>query len=72
MRPLNGIGVRQLRVGDRLVTVELYQNEGKSVAARCLIGVGDTPIVDAPSVDEAIAALEDIMEGVLLARRSAA
>jgi hypothetical protein len=62
------ISIRELRFGDRLVTVELFRNEGSSVAARCVLGSGDTPIIDAPSVEEALAAVEDAMEGVLLAR----
>ena len=64
----NLIAVRQVRIGDRLVTVELFQNEGSSVAARCVLGLGDTPIIDAPSAEEALATVEDAMEGLLLAR----
>jgi hypothetical protein len=66
------IGVRQVRSGDRLVTVELFQNEGSSVAARCVLGAADTPIIDAPSADEALAAVEDALDGLLLARREKA
>jgi hypothetical protein len=68
MNRANLIGIRQLRVGERLVTVELFRNEGTSVAARCVLPSGDTPIIDAPSAEEALAAVEDALEGLLLAR----
>ncbi len=69
MTNTNLIAVRQVRVGDRLVRVELFQNEGSSVAARCVLGARDTPIIDAPTADEALAAVEDALEGLLMARR---
>ena len=69
MTNTNLIAVRQLRVGDRLVRVEIFQNEGSSVAARCVLGSKDTPIIDAPTADEALAAVEDALEGLLMARR---
>jgi hypothetical protein len=72
MTRTNLIAVRQVRAGDRLVLVELFQNEGSSVAARCVLGSTDTPIIDAPSAEEALAAVEDAMEGVLMARRARA
>lgn len=62
------IAIRELRIGDRLVVVELSQNEGRSVAARCVLGTTDTPIIDAPSEADAIATLQDVLEGALLAR----
>jgi hypothetical protein len=68
MNRTNLIAVRQLRIGNRLITVELIQNEGRSVAARCVLGLGDTPIIDAPSAEEALATVEDALEGLLLAR----
>jgi hypothetical protein len=68
MNRTNLIAVRQLRIGNRLITVELIQNEGRSVAARCVLGSGDTPIIDAPSAEEALATVEDALEGLLLAR----
>lgn len=61
--------MRHVRAGDRLVPVQLLQNEGGSVAARFLIGSTDTPVIDAPSADEALAAVEEVIEGVLFARR---
>jgi len=72
MKRTNLIAVRQVRVGDRLVLVELFQNEGSSVAARCVLGSTDTPIIDAPSAEEALATVEDAMEGLLMARRARA
>ncbi|HEX9288396.1 MAG TPA: hypothetical protein VF904_02635 [Anaeromyxobacteraceae bacterium] len=72
MKRTNLIAVREVRVGDRLVLVELFQNEGSSVAARCVLGSTDTPIIDAPSAEEALAAVEDAMEGLLMARRARA
>ncbi|OFX24012.1 MAG: hypothetical protein A2V77_08550 [Anaeromyxobacter sp. RBG_16_69_14] len=68
MTNTNLIAVRQLRVGDRLVRVEIFQNEGSSVAARCVLGSKDTPIIDAPTADEALAVVEDALEGLLMAR----
>ena len=62
------IAVRQVRAGDRTIAVELYRNEGGSVAARCRIGEGDAPIIDGPSEEEVIAAVQDALEALLLAR----
>jgi hypothetical protein len=68
-RDPNLIAVRHVRAGGRLVPVELLQNEGGSVAARFLIGSADTPIIDAPSAAEVLATAEEVIEGVLFARR---
>ncbi len=62
------IGVREVRSGDRSVVVELFRNAGGSVAARCLLADGDQPIIDARSAEEALALVEDALEGLLLAR----
>lgn len=62
------IAIRHVRAGGRTIPVELYRNEGGSVAARCRIGAADTPIIDGPSEDEVLAALEESLEGVLYAR----
>jgi bifunctional N-acetylglucosamine-1-phosphate-uridyltransferase/glucosamine-1-phosphate-acetyltransferase GlmU-like protein len=62
------IGVRQIKAGGRTVTVELSRNECGTVAARCLIGSGDMPIIDGPTLDEVMAAVEDALEGLLFAR----
>ncbi|HUL60080.1 MAG TPA: hypothetical protein VLU43_12420 [Anaeromyxobacteraceae bacterium] len=62
------IAVRHLRAGGRTIPVELYRNEGGSVAARCRIAAADTPIIDGPSEEEVLAAVADSLEGLLLAR----
>ncbi|HSN91058.1 MAG TPA: hypothetical protein VLS93_07500 [Anaeromyxobacteraceae bacterium] len=62
------IAVRCLRVGDTTVTVELFRNAGGSVAARCRLGEGDSPIIDARTEEEALAAVRDALEGLLLSR----
>lgn len=62
------IGVREVRSGDRTVVVELFRNAGGSVAARCILGAQDQPIIDARSPEEALALVEDTLEGLLLAR----
>lgn len=72
MNGSNLIAVRQVRIGNRVVTVEIFRNEGRSVAARCVLGSGDTPIIDAPTAEEALAAVEDALEGLLMAREGAA
>ena len=64
----NLIGVRHLRASGRLIAVELFRNAGGSVAARCRLGAGDEPIIDGPSEDEVVAAVQDALEGLLLAR----
>jgi hypothetical protein len=65
----NLIAVRHVRAGDRLVPIELLRNAGGSVSARFLIGSADTPVIDAPSAEEVLATVEEVIEGVLLARR---
>ena len=69
MKETNLIAVRQLRVGEALITVEIFRNAGNSVAARCVLGASDTPIIDAPNAEEALATVADALEGLLLARR---
>jgi hypothetical protein len=66
------IGIREIRCGGRTVQVELFRNTGGSVAARCLLSPGDFPIIDGRNADEALAAVEDALEGLLLARGAAA
>lgn len=61
------IGVKHLRSGGRLIPVELYRNECGTVAARCHLG-DDFPIIDGPSADEVLKAVEDALESLLLAR----
>ncbi len=62
------IAVRHLKAGNRVIPVELFRNDGGSVAARCIIADSDMPIIDGPTADEAMAAVEDVLEGLLLAR----
>lgn len=62
------IGVREVRSGGRSVVVELFRNAGGSVAARCVLGEQDCPIIDARSPEEALALVEDALEGLLMAR----
>jgi hypothetical protein len=62
------IDVREVRSGGRMVVVELFRNAGGSVAARCVLGERDNPIIDARSPEEALAVVADALEGLLLAR----
>ncbi len=64
----NLIAVRQVKAAGRTIAVELLRNEGGSVAARCLLDEADMPIIDAPTADSALAAVEDAIEGLLFAR----
>jgi len=65
------IAVREVRSGGRKVVVELFQNDGGSVAARLVFAPRDMPIIDGASAEEALATIEDALEGLLLARRAA-
>jgi hypothetical protein len=62
------IEVREVRAGGRRVVVELFRNAGGSVAARCVLGERDSPIIDARNPEEAMALVTDALEGLLLAR----
>jgi hypothetical protein len=62
------IAIRHLRAGGRVIPVELFRNEGGSVAARCRIDEGDAPIIDGPTEAEVLAAVEESLEGLLAAR----
>jgi len=64
----NLIGVRHVKAGGRTIPVELFRNECGTVAARCLIGSADMPIIDGPTAEEVMAAVEDALEGLLFAR----
>src|SRR5574341_106411 len=61
------IGVRHLKVGERVIPVELYRNACGTVAARCLLG-SDVPIIDGPSAEEVVKSVEDALESLLMAR----
>ncbi len=62
------IAIRHVRVAGRTIPIELFRNEGGSVAARCRLGAADTPIIDGPNEEEVLAAIEDSLEGLLFAR----
>jgi hypothetical protein len=68
----NLIAVREVRSGGRKLMVELFRNDGGSVAARLVFAPRDTPIIDGRSAEEALATVEDALEGLLLARRAMA
>ena len=61
------IAVKHLKAGGRVVAVELLRNACGTVAARCHLGA-DFPIIDGPSADEVLKAVEDALEGLLMAR----
>jgi len=63
--------VRHLRVGERLIPVQLSRNDGGSVAGRALLSAQDTPIVDGPDAEAVLAVLRDAIDGLLLARQPA-
>ena len=63
--------VRHLRVGGRVIAVQLSRNDGGSVAGQALLGAHDTPIVDGPDAESVLATLRDVIEELLLARQSA-
>jgi hypothetical protein len=65
------IAVRHVRAGDRTIPVELFLNEGGSVAAHCILTDTDRPIIDSPTPEEAIATIEDLIDGILLTRAAA-
>jgi hypothetical protein len=62
------IGVRHLRSEGRRIPVLLFRNDSGSVAARCLIHPGDTPILDGPSAEEVLALVAGVIDDLLLAR----
>ncbi len=62
------IGVRQVKARGRIIPVELFWNDCGTVAARCLFGDGDMPIIDGPTADDVMAAVEDSIDGLLFAR----
>lgn len=71
MNEKNLIGVRHLRVGGRLIPVHFFRNAGGSVAGRFVLDAQDTPIVDGPDPEAVLALLRDILDGLLLARKTA-
>lgn len=71
MNDKNLIGVRHLRAGGRLIPVQLFRNDGGSVAGRFVLGAQDTPIVDGPTPEAVLALLRDVIDSLLLARKPA-
>ena len=65
------IAVRHLRAGGRLIPVHFFRNDGGSVAGRCVLGAQDTPILDGPDPETVLELLRDVIDGLLLARKSA-
>ena len=62
------IGVRHVEAGDRRIPVLLFRNGSSSVAARCLINPGDTPILDGPTPEAVLELVALVIEDLLLAR----
>ena len=71
MNPKNLIGVRQIRAGGRVIPVQLFRNDGGSVAGRFVLGAQDTPIVDGPTPEAVLELLRDVIDGLLFARKTA-
>ena len=67
----NLIEVRHVQAGGRLIPVHFFRNAGGSVAGRFVLGAQDTPIVDGPDPETVLEILRDVLDGLLLARKSA-
>jgi hypothetical protein len=67
----NLIEVRHVQAGGRLIPVHFFRNAGGSVAGRFMLGAQDTPIVDGPDPEAVLEILRDVLDGLLLARKSA-
>ncbi|HZX94713.1 MAG TPA: hypothetical protein VFE90_09375 [Myxococcales bacterium] len=65
------IAVRHVRADGRLIPVHFFRNQGGSVAGRALLGAHDTPIIDGPDLDAVLDLLRDLMDSLLLARKTA-
>ena len=72
MNPSNLIGVHHVHSDGRRIPVLLFRNGSGSVAGRCLIDRGDTPIVDGPSAEAVLDLLAAIIDDLLLARNAIA
>jgi hypothetical protein len=68
MDPKKLIAVRHVKAAGRIIPVELFRNDCGTVAARCHLSKTDIPIIDGPSTEDVMAAVEDVMEGLLFAR----
>ena len=69
--PQKIIAVRHLKAGGRLIPVHFSRNDGGSVAGRAILGAQDTPILDGPDPETVLELLRDVLDGLLLARKSA-
>lgn len=65
------IEVRHVRAGGRLIPVHFSRNDGGSVAGRAMLGAEDTPILDGPDPETVLALLRDVLDELLLVRRTA-
>jgi hypothetical protein len=72
VNPSNLIGVHHVQSEGRKIPVQLFRNGSGSVAGRCLIDQGDTPIVDGPSPEAVLELLAEIIDDLLLARNTIA
>jgi len=68
VNPSKLIGVHHVESEGRRIPVLLFRNGSGSVAGRCLIEHGDTPIVDGPSPEAVLELLAGIIDDLLLAR----
>ena len=71
VNPQKLIAVRHLRAGGRLIPVHFFRNDGGSVAGRFVLSAQDTPIVDGPNPEAVLDLMRDVIEGLLLARKTA-
>ena len=71
VNPQKLIAVRHLRAGGRLIPVHFFRNDGGSVAGRFVLSAEDTPILDGPNPEAVLDLMRDVIEGLLLARKSA-
>lgn len=62
------LAVCHVQASGRSIPVFLSRNEGGSVAGRCVLDGGDTPIIDGSSTEEVLRLLQDAIEGLLMAR----
>ncbi len=71
MDPKKLIAVRHVYAGGRVIPIHFFRNDGGSVAGRFMLDAKDTPILDGPSPEAIIAVLQDVIDGLLLARAAA-
>jgi hypothetical protein len=64
------IGVHHVQSEGRRIPVLLFRNGSGSVSGRCLIGRGDTPIVDGESPEAVLELLAGIIDDLILARNT--